>query len=422
MQKSLWKKLWILLCTGCVAIIVRPAPADDWPAWQGPQRDGICRETGLLKEWPQEGPPLAWKTTGLGEGFSTVSVVGNVIYTQGHKDGKQWVMALDASNKGKLIWQSDFAPISYDGAGHPGSRPVPTIDGDRLYTTGISGEIVCMDAKDGRVIWQKDFVKDFGGIRPNWGFAESPLIDGPWVICTPGGEKNTIVALDKTSGNQVWGAAVGDPAGYASVIKATIDGVKQYINLTAKGVIAVRAADGKFLWRYDAPASKVSNISTCIASGNSVFAACGYNMGGGRVDIERTGDDFEAKEVFFSKKMQNHHGGVILQDGMIYGCNSPKGKPNELTCLDFNTGDLKWSDKTAGKCSLLYADGMLYCRDENGPISLVEATPEGFILKGRFDQPDRSEMNSWAHPVIANGMLYLRDWDVLLCYDVRAKK
>jgi outer membrane protein assembly factor BamB len=408
----------IILCAGLLSIVVRSAQADDWPAFRGPQRDGICRETGLLKEWPENGPPLAWKTTGLGEGFSTVSVVGNVLYTQGHKDGKQWVMALDVSQQGKLIWQSDFGPVRNPGAGHPGSRSAPTIDGDRLYTTGIAGEAVCMDLKDGHIIWQKDFVNDFGGAIPKWGYCESVLVDGPWVIGTPGGEKNTIVALDKTSGDRVWGAAVGDAAGYASVIKATIDGVEQYINLTAKGVISVRAKDGKFLWRYDAPASKVSNIATCIASGNSVFAASGYNNGGGRADITRNDDDFSAKEVFFSKKMQNHHGGLILHDGMIYGCNNPK----DLTCLDFNTGDVKWSDKTAGKCSLLYADGMLYCRDENGPISLVEATPDGFKSKGRFDQPERSKVNSWPYPVIANGMLYIRDQDLLLCYDVRANK
>jgi outer membrane protein assembly factor BamB len=279
-----------------------------------------------------------------------------------------------------------------------------------------------MDRKDGRIIWQKDFVNDFGGKIPQWGYAESPLIDGPWVICTPGGEKNTIVALDKTNGEKIWGAAVGDAAGYASVMKATIDGVDQYVNLTAKGVISVRAKDGKFLWRYDAPASKVSNISNCIVSGNSVFAASAYNTGGGRVDVERAGDEFKAKAVFFSKNMQNHHGGMILRDGMIYGCNSPKGKPNELTCLDFKTGEVKWADKTAGKCSVLCADGMLYCRDENGPISLVEAAPEGFKLIGRFVQPERSELNSWPYLVVANGMLYVRDQDLLLCYDVREKK
>jgi outer membrane protein assembly factor BamB len=255
-------------------------------------------------------------------------------------------------------------------------------------------------------------------VIPKWGYAESVLIDGPWAVCTPGGEKNTVVALDKTNGNQAWGAAVGDPAGYSSAIKATIDGVDQYINLTAKGVISVRAKDGKLLWRYNAPASNTSNISTCVASGNSVFAASAYGCGGGRVDVKRNGDEFETKEVFFTKKMQNHHGGIILRDGMIYGCNNP----NLLTCLDFNTGEIKWTDKTSGKCSLLYAEGMLYCRDEKGPISLVQATPDGFKLKGRFSQPDRSEINSWTYLVIANGMMYVRDQDLLLCYDVRAKK
>jgi len=408
----------ILFCVWSTSITAQRAAADDWPAWRGPQRDAICRETGLLKEWPTDGPPLAWKTTGLGEGFSSVSVVGNVLYTMGHKDGKQWAMALDISKAGKIIWESDFGPVRYDGANYPGSRATPTIDGNRLYTTGIAGDVVCMDIKDGRIVWQKDFVKDFGGKIPQWGYAESVLVDGPWVIGTPGGEENTIVALNKNNGNKVWGAAVGDPAAYSSVIKATIDGVKQYINLTAKGVIAVRAEDGKSLWRYDAPAGKVANCTTCISSGNSVFAASGYGIGGGRADIERNGNEFEAKEVFFSKKMQNHHGGTILFDGMIYGCSNPQ----DLTCLDFNNGDMKWSDKSSGKCSILFADGMLYCRDENGPVSLVEATPEGFNLKGRFKQPDRSDKNSWAHPVIANGMLYLRDQDVLLCYDVQAKK
>ena len=251
-----------------------------------------------------------------------------------------------------------------------------------------------------------------------WGFAESPLVDGPWVICTPGGEKNTIVALDKTNGNQIWGAAVGDPAAYSSVLKATIDGVDQYINLTQKGVISVRAKDGKLLWRYDAPASPRANCSECIISGNSVFAATAYGCGGGRADVKLNGDHFDVKEVFFTKKMQNHHGGMVLLNGVLYGCNNPR----DLTCLDFNTGDIKWTDKTAGKCSLLYADGMLYCRDENGPISLVEATPDGFKLKGQFEQPDRSTLNSWPYLVIANGMMYVRDQDVLLCYDVREKK
>ena len=323
MNKSLFS-LCLLLCAGIISVSARPAASNDWPAFRGPQQDSICQETGLLKEWPEGGPPMAWKTTGLGEGFSTVAIVGNVLYTQGHKDGKQWVMALDVNDKGKLIWEADFGKIGHAGAGHPGSRSVPTIDGDRLFVTGIGGEVICMDRKDGKIIWQKHYVKDFGGKTPNWGFGESVLVDGPRVIGTPGGKDNTIVALDKTNGEKIWGAAVGDAAGYASVIKATIDDVDQYINLTQKGVISVRAKDGKLLWRYDAPASRMANCSACIFSGNSVFAASGYGNGGGRADITRNGDEFEAKQVFFSKKMQNQHGGVLLHDGMVYGCSNPK--------------------------------------------------------------------------------------------------
>jgi alcohol dehydrogenase (cytochrome c) len=216
----------------------------------------------------------------------------------------------------------------------------------------------------------------------------------------------------------VWGTAVGDTASYSSIIKAKIENVDQYINFMSRGIISVRAKDGQFLWRYDAPATKDKpNCATCLVSGNSIFDASAYNTGGGRADIKLNGDKLEANEVYFVKKFQNHHGGMILHNGMVYG----SADPMNLTCLDFKTGDVKWSEKSTGKCSLLLAEGLLYCRDEKGPISLVEARPDGFKLKGRFDQPDRSKVNSWPYLVISNGKLYVRDQDVLLCYDVRAK-
>jgi len=415
MRKSTFD-LRILLCLAVISIsLFTAAFGDDWPAWRGKLRDGICRETGLLKEWPDGGPKLIWKATGIGAGYSSPAVVGNTIYISGQNDGKQFVFALNASKEGKLIWSSDFAPVGNGGNAFPGSRSMPTVDGDRLYVIGISGELVCMDVKDGKIIWRKDFVKDFGSTVPMWEYAESVLVDGRLAICTPGGKDNTIVALDKTDGNVVWASAIGDQAGYSSVIKATIDGVDQYINLTAKGVISVRAENGKFLWRYDAPANDRTNITTCITTGNSIFAATAYSCGGGRVDITRSGDKFDVKEVFFNKKIQNHHGGMVLVDGMLYGCSNPK----DLMCVDFNIGGIKWSDKRAGKCAVLYADGMLYCRDENGPISLVEARPDGFNLKGKFSPPGISEKNSWAHLVISNGKLYIRDQNTLFCYEVK---
>ncbi len=392
------------------------ARGDDWPAWRGPNRDGICRETGLLKQWPKEGPKLLWKATGLGIGYSGPAVVGKVLYIMGGKNDQEWVMALDLSQQGKVLWAKSIGKIRSEGAGYPGPRSTPTIDGDRLYTLGIAGDLVCMDIKDGRILWQKDMVKDFGGTIPLWGFAESVLVDGPWVVCTPGGPKNTIVALNKTDGALVWGSPIGDLAEYASVISANLAGTKQYVNLTKQGVIAVDAADGKFLWRYAAPGNKVANCTTCVAEGDTVFGTSGYGNGGGLAHIEAKDGQFTAKEVYFTKKMQNHHGGVVLVDGYLYGSSNP----GILTCLDYKTGDVKWADRVPGKGSLLWADGMLYCRDEKGPLSLVEATPTGFKLKGRFEQPARSKKASWPHPVIANGVLYLRDQDVLLAYDVRA--
>ena len=420
-MKMCCRRLSILLVTLTLATLLAGGlRADDWPAWRGPNRDGMCRETGLLKAWPKEGPKLLWKTKGLGIGFSGPSLVGNVLYIMGGIDDNECVMALDVSQGGKQLWNSVIGPIRNNGAGYPGPRSTPTADGDRLYALGIAGDLVCMDIKDGHILWHRDLVKDFRGGIPNWGYSESVLIDGPWLICTPGGKKNTIAAVDKTTGKLVWGSPVGDSAEYSSVIKVSIGESKQYVNLVKKGVIGVSAADGKFLWRYDAPASKVANVATCIWSGDTIFAASGYNTGGGLVRIEPSADGFTAKEQYFTKKMQNHHGGMILQDGFLYGCSNP----GLLTCLDYATGNVKWTDRTSGKCSLLWADGMLYCRDEKGKgaISLVEATPKGFKLKGRFNQPDRSEKNSWPHPVIANGVLYIRDQDVLLAYDVRAER
>ncbi len=413
-----WSRVLLaVVCIGCSLNFGKPAAADDWPSWRGPNRDGICKETGLLKEWPSEGPPLAWKTTGLGEGFSGPAIVGNVLYTMGNAEGKEWVLALDCSQKGKKIWATPIGPIRHEGGGYPGPRSTPTIDGQRLYTLGAAGDLVCLDAASGQPIWRRDLVRDFGGQAPNWAYAESVLIDGPWLLCTPGGQRATIAAVDKARGMPVWASPVGDPAAYSSIIKVSIGRVKQYVQLTARGVIGVNAKDGTPLWRYDKPANGTANCTTPVWFGQTVFAASAYGTGGGLVWVKKAGRGFQAQEMYFTKKMKNHHGGLILVDDYLYGADE-----GALTCLEYKTGQVKWADGKPGKCSLLYADGMLYARNEGGPITLVEATPEGCRVKGQFNQPDRSDKNAWPHPVIANGMLYIRDQDVLLCYDVRAEK
>lgn len=392
--------------------------AEDWPAWRGPNRDGICQEKGLLQEWPAGGPKLLWKAKGLGEGFSGPSIVGDLLFTMGDRDGQEWVIALDWTKEGQEVWATPVGPIRHTGEGYPGPRATPTYDDGRIYTLGINGDLVCLDAKTGKEFWRRDLVKDFDGKIPQWGYSESVLVDGPWVVFTPGGSKATLAAVQKATGRTVWQAPIGDPAAYSSVIKATLGKVDQYVTLTAKGVIGVRAKDGEPLWRYDRPASRVANVATCIWYRQTIFAASGYGTGGGLVWAKKSGKEFTAQEVYFTKDMQNHHGGVILVDGHLYGCSNP----SILACLDYRTGKTLWTDRSSGKCSLLYADGRFYARSEKGPVSLVAATPDGFQLKGRFDQPDRSGKASWPHPVIANGLLFLRDQDVLLCYDVRAEK
>lgn len=389
-----------------------------WPSWRGPNRTGCSSETGLLHQWPEGGPTLLWKAEGLGEGFSTPSVTDRAIFTMGNIDKTEWVIALDPRNQGKRLWQTATGPVRHGGGGYRGPRSTPSVDGNRVYALGLNGDLVCLDARDGTIIWQRNLVSDMDGTLPNWGYSESVLIDGPWVLCTPGGENATIVALDKTNGEVVWRSSVGDAAAYSSIIRAKLAGQTQYVQFTARGVIGVSAKDGTFLWRYDAPANGTANCSTPVSAGDSIFAASGYGTGGGRVRIESSGEGMNAVEVFFTKKMKNHHGGILIVDGYLYGSSDP----GLLSCLDFETGDVLWRDRSCGKGSLLYADGMLYVRSEKGTVSLVEATPEEFRLHGRFEQPSRSEQPSWPHPVIADGRLYLRDQDVLLCYDVRQQR
>lgn len=398
--------------------LLTPAPvavADDWPQWRGPGRTGISAETGLLPAWPAEGPKLAWQVNNVGIGFSTPSVVGSRLYLMGNRDQKEWIIALDAARRGRQIWAVEVGPVRNEGAGYPGPRSTPTFDRGRIYALGINGDLLALDARSGSVLWKRDLVADFGGEIPNWGYSESVLVDGDRLLCTPGGSQATMIALYKRNGAVIWKSPVGDGAGYSSIIKAELAGRKTYVQFTAEGVIGVDADSGEFLWRYNAPANGTANISTPIADGNRVFAASGYGAGGGLVAISQAEGRFAADQVYLTRDMKNHHGGVLLIDGYLYGSNDP----GLLTCLDFKTGKVLWSDRRPGKCSICYADGRLYARSENGTVSLVDATPEGFTLRGQFEQPERSDQPSWPHPVVAGGRLYLRDQNVLLAYDVK---
>jgi prepilin-type processing-associated H-X9-DG protein len=414
---------WCLLFLLCAPVVLaaaetttfRPKP-HDWPQWQGPERTTISRETGLLASWPKQGPPLRWKAHGLGGGYSTPSVAAGRILGMSFRDDDEIVWAL-AEDTGNPLWSTRIAKANRNVGSGEGSRCTPTVDGELLYALGVSGDLVCLETATGKERWHKNLPKDFQGrMMSGWGYSESPLVDGSKVLATPGGKKATLVALDKKNGETIWTAQVpqGDGAGYASIIAADVDGQRQYIQFLGGGVVGIAAADGKFLWRYDKPHNGTANCSTPIAYDNCVFAASNYGTGGGLAKLSRHGTETTAAEVYFTKHMKNHHGGMVLVDGYLYGSDG-----RLLTCLDFKTGNVMWEDSHPGKGSIAYADGHLYYRNEGGPIVLVEANPKKYVEQGRFSQPDRSDHSAWPHPVVANGKLYIRDQDLLLCYDVK---
>jgi len=405
-----------IVLTATMSVSAQTTPGKfDWPQWQGPTRNAMSAETDLLPSWPKGGPKLAWKTNGLGAGYSTPSVAGGRIFTMGNKGKLEYVFALNESD-GKQIWAFPVGPERSDGGGYPGPRCTPTVADERVYALGLNGDLVCLDTQSGQAIWRRDLRKEFNGSPGGWGYTESPFLDGDKLIVTPGGKKNSFVALKKTTGELIWSGQVpeGDDAGYSSIIAAELYGTRQYIQFMRKGVVGIEASTGRYLWRYNAPANNTANISTPIAHDNHVFAASAYGKGGGLAKITRAAGKWTAAEVYFTPDMQNHHGGMILLNSYLYGNNGGK-----LACLEFKTGKVKWQSNVPGKGSIAFADGCLYYRSEPGTVYLIEANPEKYIERGRFDQPDRTKQRAWAHPVIANGKLYLADQDTLFCYDVK---
>lgn len=389
----------------------------DWPQFRGPNRDNVSHETGLLKQWPEDGPALAWKTTGLGDGYSSVAVSRGRIYTMGNRKNAEYLIALDAET-GDELWALRTGEAYRNGTGD-GPRGTPTVDGNHVYALGANGDLVCATADKGKKAWHVNILKEFDGDNIVWGISESVLVDGDHVLCTPGGKKATFVALHKKTGKPVWRSTVKDrpQAAYSSMIAIEVGDMKQYVNFVHTAVVGVKASDGKVLWIDQKSANGTANCSTPIFHGNAVFSASGYGTGGALVRLASAGSNIKAKLAYDTKKMKNHHGGMAAVDGYLYGFDE-----DVLTCLELETGEVKWYDRSVGKGSLTIADGMLYLRSENGPVALAEVSPKGYAETGRFHQPDRSDKPSWSHPAVANGKLYLRDMDTLLAFDVRAEE
>jgi outer membrane protein assembly factor BamB len=387
--------------------------ASDWPQWQGPDRTRISRETGLLKEWPRSGPPVVWTATGLGNGYGSMAVVGDRVYVQGARNRSSVVIALNRAD-GKEAWSKALGATEGNDQG-PGPRGTPTVDGDRLYVLSEAGDLYCLKTA-GSEVWHRNILKDFGGSQLRWLISESPLVDGENLVVSPGGRGAGMVKLEKMTGKTVWTSKdLSDTAGYSSIIAADVQGVRTYMTFTASAGVGVRASDGKLMFRYPNAANHTANIATPIFSGNKVFFTSAYDTGGGLLDLTAQNGEVKAKEVYFTRNMKNHHGGVVLMDGYLYGFND-----SILTCLEFATGRVMWRDRSVGKGSVTFADGNLYIQGENNIVGLAVATSEGYVEKGRFSIPEKG-LPSWAHPVISDGRLYVRNQDTMLAYEIKAR-
>jgi outer membrane protein assembly factor BamB len=410
--------------------LVRAAtPSADWPTFRGVNHSGVSPEKGLLQSWPTQGPPLVWESTGAGRGYASLAVAGSRIYTLGDApstggDEDEYLLAFSRES-GSPLWKLKTGKPWTDGKPDwQSSRSTPTVDGELVFILTPHGDLICAESESGKEKWRKNLKSDFGGKKGDgWGYSESVLVDGPNVVCTPGGEKTTMLALNKLTGETVWATVrEGDRgAGHASMVVSQIGDTKVYVQTTASGALGVRATDGKLLWSYEIDRT-TAVIPSPIVRGDLAFFAAGYKRGGALLkQVPSAGGDVKVEEIYpITKELANKHGGIVLVGDYLYGDSDDQGIP---FCADLMTGEIKTKKRMSGKGSASFAaaDGRLYIHFANGTMSLVKPDPNELEEVGSFTVPGSGERPSWSHPVIVDGKLYLREQDRILCYDVRAK-
>jgi len=398
------------------------AHADDWAQWRGPQRDGVSLEKGLLSRWPAGGPKLVWQLKEAGYGFGAPSVTRDQLFLLGSEGKDSEFLRAFSVRDGKLLWSTRLGKVGNPDQqpSYPGARSTPTVDGKNVYALSSDGDLACVEAATGKLVWTKSLRTEFGGRPGVWAYAESPLIDGDKVIVSPGGEKAGIVALNKKTGAVIWKSVLpgADLAGYASPIVATVGGARQYVAYLSKGLVGVDAATGAFLWRYDKSVDTRFGVhaATPVAAGNLIYSAAA--AGGGLAKLGGAPGAFSAESGYVERKAPNALGGAVKVGDYLYGTTSAV-----LLCTEFATGKVVWENRSVGAASLCAANGLLYLHGENGEVALAEATPTGYQEKGRFtpaNSPELGQTKAWAYPVVANGRLYIRALGSLWCYDIKA--
>ncbi len=418
---------WIVLFYFFQSATLTSLHADNnWPTFRGSDRTAVAPDTDLLKQWPDVGPELVWQTAGAGRGYAGIAISGGKFFTLGdapstQNDADEYLSCFNLTD-GKHLWSAKTGVAWNEGKPTwQSSRSTPTVDSDRVYVITPSGKLFCFNT-NGEAQWQIDLKSEFDGKKAEqWGYSESVLIDGDLLICTPGGPQNTMVALNKLTGKKVWSTSRdGDRgAGHSSIVISEVGGVRVYVQMTGSGAMGVRAKDGELLWTFDIDKT-TAVIPTPIIRDDLVFISVGYKRGGALLRQVARGEKVSAETVYeLNTKLSNKHGGVVLIGDHIYGDSDDKGTP---FCADLMTGEIKWKSRGSGKksASIAAADGHLYIRYSDGTMTLVEANPESFVEKGSFKVPGSGDRPSWAHPIILDGKLYLREGDKILCYNIKS--
>jgi outer membrane protein assembly factor BamB len=387
-----------------------------WPQFHGPRRDNVSAAKGLLKKWPEGGPRMIWKYEDCGGGYAGVSIADARIYTSGDFGDREMVLALDLG--GKEVWKSPNGR-SWPGP-YPGARTTPTYENGVLYHMNPHGRLAAYRADGGEEIWSVDLAKRYGARPGRWALSENVILDGNAVLCAPGGARGRVVALEKATGKGTWANTdIADGPAYCSPIVVTHNGVRQMITIMQKSIVSVDVRTGRSLWRHGHETKHDQNVTMPIFRDGYVYATSGHGTGGRLLKVAP--DSRSVTEIWLNRDMDNCHGGVLLLGGHFYGSGCRLYRKG-LVCVERKSGRTVWNTRALGKVSLAWADGMLYCLDDRGRMSLLEASPEGSRVVGRFDlpKPKAGSRLSLSHPVVCAGRLYVRYWNQLLAYDIAA--